>query len=57
MYTEGEFQSMLQTVFVKDALKDLQKEGLEKTPKLELNLCIEKFNKIRDKLKGNWIIA
>ena len=53
MYTEGEFQSMLQTVFVKDALKDLQKEGLEKTPTLELNLCTNKFKKIRDKLKGN----
>ncbi|XP_073244353.1 ATP-dependent RNA helicase DHX58-like isoform X3 [Porites lutea] len=51
MYTEGEFQSMLQTVFVKDALKDLQKEGLEKTPKLELNLCTKTFKKIRDKLK------
>ncbi|XP_073244354.1 ATP-dependent RNA helicase DHX58-like isoform X4 [Porites lutea] len=53
MYTEGEFQSMLQTVFVKDALKDLQKEGLEKTPKLELNLCTKTFKKIRDKLKEN----
>ena len=52
MYTEGEFQSIMQTVFVKDALKDLQKEGLEKTPKLELNLCTKTFKKIRDKLKG-----
>ena len=52
MYAEGEFQSMLQTVFVKDALRDLQNEGLEKTPKLELNLCTKTFKKIRDKLKG-----
>ncbi|CAH3018864.1 unnamed protein product [Porites evermanni] len=51
MYTEGEFQSMVQTVFVQDALKDSHKDGLEKTPKLELSLCVERFNKIREKLK------
>ena len=57
MYTEGEFQSMVQTVFVEDALKDSHKNGLEKTPKLELSLCVERFNKIRDKLQGRLSIV
>ena len=52
MYTEGKFQSMVQTVFVEDALKDSHKDSLGKTPKLELSLCVERFDKIRDKLKG-----
>ena len=52
MYTERKFQSMVQTVFVEDALKDSHKDGLEKIPKLELSLCVERFNKIREKLRG-----
>ena len=52
MYTDGEFQSMVQTVFVEDALKDSHRDGLEKAPKLELSLCVERFKKIREKLRG-----
>ena len=52
MYTDGEFQSMVQTVFVEDALKDSHTHGLEKAPKLELSLCVERFKKIREKLRG-----
>ena len=48
---------MVQTVFVEDALKDSHKNGLEKTPKLELSLCVERFNKIREKLKGRLSIV
>ena len=57
MYTERKFQSMVQTVFVEDALKDSHKDGLEKTPKLELSLCVERFNKIREKLRGRLSIC
>ena len=52
MFTEGKFQSMVQTVFVEEALKDSHKDGLGKTPKLELTLCVERYDKIRDKLEG-----
>ena len=48
---------MVQTVFVEDALKDSHKDGLEKTPKLELSLCVERFNKIREKLIGRLSIV
>ena len=52
MYTGGIFQSMLQTVLVENALKDQHQEVPEKPPKLQLSLCTEKFNKIREKLAG-----
>ena len=55
MYRSGKFQSMLQTVFVKYALEHALTDGFEKpqSVKLELNLCVERFDKIREKLKGN----
>ena len=51
MYTEGKFQSMLQTLLVEKTLKDDQRFS-ENPLELKLSLGVERFNKIQEKLAG-----
>lgn len=51
MYTKGTLESMLQTELVENTLKD-HPEPPEERPKLAISLGVEKFNKVKEKLKG-----
>ena len=51
MYSDGTFQSMLQTVLVENALKDDDKQP-GKPLEFKVTLGEERFEKIRKKLEG-----
>ncbi len=53
MYSEGKFQTMLQTVLVENTLKEDEKVADKPALKLNLSLVEDHFNQIQEKLAGS----